>query len=156
ADRDGRVRSAYADRGRGGFFRRHDLSEGDLDRGTSVPSHGGFARKCLAGDCRLDQARRHRWPSAKLCRPQTPPRTMKLSGRMAHAAAIYLATAILTVAGWWLCVRLTGVEAYLLPDPVAVLSNMWVERASLLHEAGVTAWETVLGFIVSVAIAIPV
>jgi NitT/TauT family transport system permease protein len=81
---------------------------------------------------------------------------MKLSGRMAHEAAIYLATAILTVAGWWLCVRLTGVKAYLLPDPVAVLSNMWVERASLLHESGVTAWETVLGFAVSVAIGIPV
>jgi NitT/TauT family transport system permease protein len=81
---------------------------------------------------------------------------MKLSDRVAHEAAIYLAAAILTVAGWWLCVRVTGVQAYLLPSPAAVLSNMWAERATLLQQSGVTAWETVLGFAVSVAIAIPV
>ena len=81
---------------------------------------------------------------------------MTVSSRLARQVAVYCAAAVIVVAAWWLCVRVTGVKDYLLPSPAAVFTKMWVERASLLHAAGITAWETVLGFAVSVAIAIPV
>ena len=80
---------------------------------------------------------------------------MIMSRRAWREAAIYLTSAIAVVLLWWLFVRLTGVKEYLLPGPEKVLSNMWEQRATLLDEAAVTAWETVLGFIVSVLIAMP-
>ncbi len=80
---------------------------------------------------------------------------MIMSRRAWRETAIYLTSAIAVVLLWWLFVRLTGVKEYLLPGPEKVLSNMWEQRATLLDEAAVTAWETVLGFIVSVLIAMP-
>jgi len=80
---------------------------------------------------------------------------MKPTWRMAREAVIYFITAVAIVTVWWICVRVTGVKEYLLPNPFHVFSNMWNERASLLHETGVTAWETILGFAASVVVAIP-
>jgi NitT/TauT family transport system permease protein len=81
---------------------------------------------------------------------------MKSTRRLTREAAIYLVTAVVIVLAWWICVRVTGVKEYLLPNPARVFANMWNERSSLLHESGVTAWETILGFAASVAVAIPV
>ena len=80
---------------------------------------------------------------------------MKPGRRVAREVAIYLITAVLVVAMWWIYVRATGVKEYLLPGPGAVFTNMWSDRAILLSETNTTAWETILGFAVSVMVAIP-
>ena len=80
---------------------------------------------------------------------------MIVSRRAWREAAIYLTSAMAVLLLWWLFVHLTGVKEYLLPGPGKVLSNMWAQRDTLLADAGVTAWETVLGFVLSVVIAMP-
>jgi NitT/TauT family transport system permease protein len=75
--------------------------------------------------------------------------------RVGRPALTYAITGIVVIAVWWVAVSATGVKAYLLPPPDLVVMKMWTERASLLREAAVTAWETVLGFLLSVAVGIP-
>jgi NitT/TauT family transport system permease protein len=79
----------------------------------------------------------------------TPPR------RVGRPVLTYAITAVVVIAIWWIAVKTTGVKPYLLPPPDLVIMKMWAERASLLREAAVTAWETILGFILSVAAGIP-
>jgi len=79
----------------------------------------------------------------------TPPR------RVGCPALTYAITGVMVIAIWWLTVKTTGVKAYLLPPPDLVVMKMWTERISLLQEAAVTAWETLLGFVLSVALGIP-
>lgn len=79
----------------------------------------------------------------------TPPR------RIARPALTYVITAVAVIVVWWVTVRATGVKAYLLPPPDLIIMKMWAERASLLKEGAVTAWATVLGFLLSVAVGIP-
>lgn len=74
---------------------------------------------------------------------------------VARPTLIYLITAALVVAVWWIIVATTGIKAYLLPPPNQIVVKMWDERLSLLHEAAVTTWETLLGFILSAALGIP-
>ena len=81
---------------------------------------------------------------------------MNPSRHVVREGAIYLVSAIGVVALWWLCVQLTGVKEYLLPGPGSVFANMWEQRIVLIDEAAITAWETVLGFLVSVLIAMPI
>jgi NitT/TauT family transport system permease protein len=75
--------------------------------------------------------------------------------RIARPALTYAITAVAVIAVWWVAVKATGVKAYLLPPPDLIIMKMWAERASLLREGAVTAWATVLGFLLSVAVGIP-
>ncbi|MBN9672510.1 ABC transporter permease [Roseibium aggregatum] len=52
---------------------------------------------------------------------------------------------------WWLLVVLLQPPAYMLPGPVEVLRGFPDNAAFLLHHAGITAYETVLGFALGVS-----
>jgi NitT/TauT family transport system permease protein len=75
--------------------------------------------------------------------------------RFARPALTYVITAIAVIILWWMIVATTGVKAYLLPPPDQIMIKMWTERASLLRQGAVTATSTVLGFLLSVAVGIP-
>jgi len=58
---------------------------------------------------------------------------------------------LLTLAGlvlsWHLLVTLGDLPSYILPDPGAVANSLWHHKGPLLHHAGVTAVEIVLGMV---------
>lgn len=80
---------------------------------------------------------------------------MTTSRPVARPTLIYLVTVVVLVALWWLVVATTSVKAYLLPPPGEVVVKMWNERGTLTSETVITAWETILGFALSVAFGIP-
>jgi putative hydroxymethylpyrimidine transport system permease protein len=49
---------------------------------------------------------------------------------------------------WWLLVWLTGMPAYLLPDPLSVAVALWHQRALLAWSTLTTLTETVLGLLI--------
>jgi len=75
---------------------------------------------------------------------------------IARDLGISAASLVVLLLAWSIFVQSTGVKEFLLPSPEKVLATMWAERSTLLAEAGITAWETLLGFALSVAIGIPV
>lgn len=69
--------------------------------------------------------------------------------------AITLASLIVLLVLWSVLVRASGVKEFLLPGPEQVFATMWAERDTLIDETIVTAWETLLGFGLSVLLGIP-
>lgn len=58
-----------------------------------------------------------------------------------------LVTAMGLLAVWQLVVTLTGVPPYILPGPMAVLETLVSRWPVILHHAGITAAEIVMGFV---------
>lgn len=69
------------------------------------------------------------------------------------------APAVLGIGGllaiWEIAARLWKVPLWLLPTPTDVAVAAWAARSSLLVHIGVTLWETLAGFLLGVAIGVP-
>lgn len=64
------------------------------------------------------------------------------------AAARPLVTFVGLVAVWWLTTEVSGVPAYLLPDPKSVALALWDQRMLLLQSTFTTLAETLLGLLI--------
>jgi NitT/TauT family transport system permease protein len=58
--------------------------------------------------------------------------------------------------GWEFGVRWSGVQSYLLPPPSAILAELWQSRAPILAQSLVTLTEVFWGFIIAVALGVPI
>lgn len=57
---------------------------------------------------------------------------------------------------WEYGVRLSGVQSYLLPPPSAILAELWQSRGVILSQSLVTLTEVFWGFIIAVALGVPI
>ncbi|WP_447007964.1 ABC transporter permease [Saccharothrix isguenensis] len=71
-------------------------------------------------------------------------------------------TAVLPVLGllaiiglWWLATIVFGIESFLVPSPADVVSSFFELPGYLLEQTLVTLWETVLGFLLSIVVGVP-
>ncbi|WP_033439584.1 ABC transporter permease [Saccharothrix sp. NRRL B-16314] len=56
---------------------------------------------------------------------------------------------------WWLATIVFGIESFLVPSPVDVVSSFVELPGYLLEQSLVTLWETVLGFLLSIVVGVP-
>lgn len=63
-----------------------------------------------------------------------------------------LVTAGGLLVAWWLLVWLTGVPRFILPGPDLVAVRLWSDAGLLLHHAGFTALEMLLGLVLGVTL----
>ena len=71
-----------------------------------------------------------------------------------------IAPAALTAAGliiaWQLATSWFEIPNWLLPSPSRIASALWIWRSDLMHNAGVTVLETLIGFAVALIVAMPI
>ena len=58
--------------------------------------------------------------------------------------------------GWEFGVRWSGVASYLLPPPSAILAELWDSRGPILAQSLVTLTEVFWGFLIAVALGVPI
>jgi len=75
--------------------------------------------------------------------------------RIVREISYYVIPSLLILAIWWLAIEIFDIKAYLLPYPQDVLETLWTERAQLIQEGWVTLQESLWGFGLAVAVAIP-
>jgi len=56
---------------------------------------------------------------------------------------------------WHVSIPLFGLPPYLLPPPLSVIERLWTDSAFLGHHSWVTSVETLGGFLLSIAVGIP-
>lgn len=66
-----------------------------------------------------------------------------------------LVSLVLILAGWQMLVVFGGLQAFVLPPPGAVLATMVEQFPLLMRNTLVTLSETILGFLVSILVAVP-
>lgn len=76
--------------------------------------------------------------------------------RVPRELGLYALPFAALLAAWQLAITLFDVQEFLLPQPTDVLSTLWTRRTTLLEESWVTFQESLWGFLLAVAIAIPV
>jgi NitT/TauT family transport system permease protein len=59
-----------------------------------------------------------------------------------------IAAFAIVIGGWELAVRAYDVPSYLIPAPSAIWTAMWFDGGSIFGEAGITALEAVVGFVI--------
>jgi NitT/TauT family transport system permease protein len=69
---------------------------------------------------------------------------------------LYLLPILLLLVVWELAIRVFDIQQFLLPKPLDVIETLWNQRQVLTEEAWVTFQESLWGFLVAVAAAIPV
>lgn len=85
--------------------------------------------------------------------PSAGPRSGSVGQRAALAGGAYVLLAVaIVVAGWQAAIALWDIPAYLLPPPASVADAIWQERGNLWDQTLVTGVESVLAFIVAVAV----
>jgi NitT/TauT family transport system permease protein len=62
---------------------------------------------------------------------------------------------LLILLGWQLLVTVGGVQAFIVPPPAAVYGALADQFPSLMRHTGVTLGETLLGFFLSIVVAVP-
>jgi NitT/TauT family transport system permease protein len=67
-----------------------------------------------------------------------------------------LVTLVAAISAWWLLKAAFGWEAFILPSPAEVARELWAERSYLPYETWVTLLETLEGFVLAIAIGIPI
>ena len=73
-----------------------------------------------------------------------------------HAAYVYpMATLVVIVGGWELAARLGYVPRYILPSPTGIAVRFYELHALILKESLFTLQTTLLGFVLSVVIGVP-
>jgi NitT/TauT family transport system permease protein len=70
--------------------------------------------------------------------------------------ALYLLPVILLLVVWELAIRVFDIQAFLLPKPLDVIETLWDRRQTLMEEAWVTFQESLWGFLLAVAAAVPI
>src|SRR5690349_7680070 len=66
-----------------------------------------------------------------------------------------LATFMIVLLAWQFLARPLGIPAYILPIPSEFLADLVASRALIAQHTLETAWETILGFVLSTVISIP-
>jgi NitT/TauT family transport system permease protein len=89
------------------------------------------------------------------------PRVETLAKKRDYAAVpreigLYLLPVVLILVVWEASIHAFDIQRFLLPSPVDVLATLWEERAQLLAESWVTFQESLWGFLLGIAVAIPV
>lgn len=69
---------------------------------------------------------------------------------------LYLVPVVLLFIVWELAIWIFDIQRFLLPRPLDVLSTLWEQRELLLAESWVTFQESLWGFLLGVAVAIPI
>jgi len=73
-----------------------------------------------------------------------------------HATYLYpMATIVVSVVGWELAARLGYVPRYILPAPTGIAVRFYELHVLILHESLFTVQATLLGFVLSVVIGVP-
>lgn len=70
--------------------------------------------------------------------------------------ALYALPVVLLIVVWELAIRVFDIQRFLLPQPMDVLVTLWDSRVQLLAESWVTFQESLWGFLLAVATAIPI
>ncbi|MBD3731287.1 MAG: ABC transporter permease [Sphingopyxis sp.] len=70
----------------------------------------------------------------------------------ATSAGFFLALGL----AWEYGVRWSGVQSYLLPPPSAILGELWASRDAILSQSLVTLTEVFWGFLIAVALGVPI
>lgn len=70
----------------------------------------------------------------------------------AISAGFFLALGL----AWEFGVRWSGVQSYLLPPPSAILGELWASRGAILSQSLVTLTEVFWGFLIAVALGVPI
>ena len=71
-------------------------------------------------------------------------------------AAISIAFFAALGLAWEYGVRWSGVQSYLLPPPSAILGELWQSRGPILSQSLVTLTEVFWGFLIAVALGVPI
>ncbi|MBK5248003.1 MAG: ABC transporter permease [Actinomycetales bacterium] len=69
---------------------------------------------------------------------------------------LYMLPVVMLLLVWEAATHVFGIQRFLLPRPGDVLSTLWEKREILLDESWVTFQESLLGFLLAVAVAVPV
>lgn len=69
---------------------------------------------------------------------------------------LYLLPVVLILLVWEAAIQVFDIQRFLLPRPGDVLATLWESREILLDESWVTFQESLLGFLLAVAVAVPV
>lgn len=69
---------------------------------------------------------------------------------------LYLLPVVLILLVWEAAIQVFDIQRFLLPRPGDVLATLWESREILLEESWVTFQESLLGFLLAVAVAVPV
>lgn len=69
---------------------------------------------------------------------------------------LYLLPVVLLLLVWEAAIQVFDIQRFLLPRPGDVLATLWESREILLDESWVTFQESLLGFLLAVAVAVPV
>lgn len=69
---------------------------------------------------------------------------------------LYLLPIALLLVVWEIAIHLFDIQEFLLPAPADVLATLWDRRETLAEEAWVTFQESLWGFLLAVAVAVPV
>jgi NitT/TauT family transport system permease protein len=77
-------------------------------------------------------------------------------GRRASAVLLPLTGTVVLLAAWWALKIVKGWEAFILPSPLEVAATIVDSWSLLLRHTWVTLGETVAGFLLAVAVAVPV
>jgi NitT/TauT family transport system permease protein len=67
-----------------------------------------------------------------------------------------LITLLVLMLAWQAATSIWAIPNWLLPSPTRILAAMWEWRFVLLHDAGVTLLETLVGFAVALLVALPI
>ena len=70
--------------------------------------------------------------------------------------AISVAFFLLLGLAWEYGVRWSGVQAYLLPPPSAIMAELWQSRGPIVAQSLVTLTEVFWGFIIAVVLGVPI
>jgi NitT/TauT family transport system permease protein len=69
---------------------------------------------------------------------------------------LYLLPVVIILVMWEAAIHVFDIQRFLLPRPGDVLATLWEKREVLLDESWVTFQESLLGFLLAVAVAVPV
>lgn len=76
--------------------------------------------------------------------------------RALRELGLYAMPIAIILVGWSLAVTIWDIKPFLLPRPIDVLNTLWAERIQLTQQAWVTLQESLWGFVLAVAVAVPV
>ena len=82
-------------------------------------------------------------------------RRRRLLLRLALGIGLPLTAPVVAVAAWAICVPVFHIPDFVIPAPLHVLNALVQDRSMLFHESLPTTEETVMGFALSIATAIP-
>ena len=85
----------------------------------------------------------------------TAPGSARMDLRGVAARALPLVGLIMVIVAWWAITVVFEVQSFILPTPVQVARSLQDQSAYLLHNTWITLVETVEGFVLAIAVGVP-